>query len=382
MLLQKLNSQKKMSQNGKFHLQWNDFQLNVSNSFTKLRRDSKLHDVTLVTSDMMQVSAHRFVLAACSEFFKTVFENNYTNHNPLIILENISYEEINLILDYIYEGEINIFQGHLDRFLEIAKKFMLNGLVNEDNYFKDSIYKQCMDEMDDDVENDAKQNLIDQTNSPRSKSGNERSISNQIMDDFEFSYIGESANQEELDGDQEDNLNEDFESQSTHVNEGKRIRGTDMVWTKKVNFNSPEDFLKSNILDEIKETYTSKRKREHEIHKVHNYVCHFSQRQKYLPCKKQLRIVFPSDSKEVFVQETGVHEHIENPDFVETSHVFKWSKKATDILVTGIKMNSRPKVMLCELRDKHCFDGQNEPSQMQIYNKIAHLKKIMNFLKS
>ena len=70
--------------------------------------------------------------------------------------------------------------------------------------------------------------------------------------------------------------------------------------------------------------------------------------------------MFPSDSKEVFVQETGVHEHIENPDFVETSHVFKWSKKATEILVTGIKMNSRPKVMLRELRDKNCFDGQTE----------------------
>ena len=118
------------------------------------------------------------------------------------------------------------------------------------------------------------------------------------MDDFEFNYIGESANQEEL--------NEDFELE--------------------VNFNTPEAFLESKILDEIKETYTSKRKREHETHEVHNYVCHFSQRQKFLPCKKQLRIVFPSDSKEVFVQETGVHEHIENPDFVETSHVFKWSK--------------------------------------------------------
>ena len=31
------------------------------------------------------------------------------------------------------------------------------------------------------------------------------------MDDFEFSYIGESADQEELNVDQEDDLNEDFE---------------------------------------------------------------------------------------------------------------------------------------------------------------------------
>ena len=162
-----------MSQNEKFHLQWNDFQVNVSNSFTKLRTDSKFHDVTLVTSDMRQVSAHRLVLSACSEFFRIVFENNCTNNNPLIILENISYEEINLILDYIYEGEINIFQDHLDRFLEIAKKFLLNGLVSQDDNFKDSINTQGVD---DDFENDTKENFIEQTKFQRSNFGNERSL--------------------------------------------------------------------------------------------------------------------------------------------------------------------------------------------------------------
>ena len=34
--------------------------------------------------------------------------------------------------------------------------------------------------------------------------------------------------------------------------------------------------------------------------------------------------------------------------------------------------------MLRELRDKNCFAGQNEPTTIQIYNKISHLKKIMN----
>ena len=41
------------------------------------------------------------------------------------------------------------------------------------------------------------------------------------MDDFEFSYIGESADQ-----DDQDDLNEDFEPWSTCVNvEGKQIQG-------------------------------------------------------------------------------------------------------------------------------------------------------------
>ena len=124
-----------MSSSEKFCLKWNDFQANVSDSFTKLRGDSKLHDVTLVTGDLKQVSAHRLVLSACSEFFKTIFDNNNSNTHPLIIMENISFEEVNFILDYVYEGKVNIFQEGLDRFLEIAKRFKLDGLVTDDDDF-------------------------------------------------------------------------------------------------------------------------------------------------------------------------------------------------------------------------------------------------------
>ena len=37
------------------------------------------------------------------------------------------------MLDYIYQGEVQIYQEHLDRFLEVAKKFKLDGLMAEDS---------------------------------------------------------------------------------------------------------------------------------------------------------------------------------------------------------------------------------------------------------
>ena len=126
-----------MSQSEKFFLKWNDFQANVSKSFTKLRKESSLFDVTLVSNDLRQVSAHRLVLSACSEFFQTLFENNKTNSNPLIVLDGVNFQEINLILDYIYQGEVSLFQDHLDRFLEIAEKFKVDGLLP--SYFKDDL---------------------------------------------------------------------------------------------------------------------------------------------------------------------------------------------------------------------------------------------------
>ena len=96
----------------RFCLKWNDFETNVSKSFGLLRNEDYLHDVTLVCDDNKQVSTHKLVLSACSEFFKSIFKNN-RHQNPLICLEGISSQELQDILDYMYNGETNIFQEGL-----------------------------------------------------------------------------------------------------------------------------------------------------------------------------------------------------------------------------------------------------------------------------
>ena len=48
----------------KFNLKWNDFQVNVSNSFSTLRKENDFYDVNLVSDDNQVVSAHKFVLSA------------------------------------------------------------------------------------------------------------------------------------------------------------------------------------------------------------------------------------------------------------------------------------------------------------------------------
>merc|ERR1711884_962829 len=94
-----------------------------------------LHDVTLVSDDQQQVSAHKLVLSACSEYFKNIFKhNNKPNAHPLLCLGGVSSEDLKNIMDYIYNGEVNIFQDCLDRFLSVAQRLKLEGLMgNEDN---------------------------------------------------------------------------------------------------------------------------------------------------------------------------------------------------------------------------------------------------------
>jgi len=118
----------------KFCLKWNDFHSNVSKSFGLFRNEDYLHDVTLVSDDHKQVSAHKLVLSACSEYFKDIFkQNNKPNAHPLICLDGISSGDLNNIMDYIYNGEVQIFQENLDRFLNVAQRLKLEGLMGNDN---------------------------------------------------------------------------------------------------------------------------------------------------------------------------------------------------------------------------------------------------------
>ena len=132
-----------------FCLKWNTFEQNISRSFVKLRGESQLYDVTLVGSDQKQVSAHRLVLSASSEFFKNIFNSN-THSNPLLYLDCVDSSEVNLMLDYIYQGEVQIHQEHLERFLEVAGKFQLEGLIGTNDSVKSENLKQYhqIDEME------------------------------------------------------------------------------------------------------------------------------------------------------------------------------------------------------------------------------------------
>ena len=114
----------------KFCLKWNDFITNTTRAFSLSRREDFLQDVTLIGEDNHQVSAHRLVLSSCSEYFKNIFKNNRHSH-PLLCLEGVALTDLDNILNYMYDGEVKIYQDDLDRFLTIAQRFKLEGLLSD-----------------------------------------------------------------------------------------------------------------------------------------------------------------------------------------------------------------------------------------------------------
>ena len=121
----------------KFSLKWNDFQTNISRSFYKLRAENDFHDVTLVSDDQRLVSAHKLVLSSCSGYFKKILKQN-KHENLLLCLEGISYTDLQHVLDYIYLGEVQIHQEQMDRFIYVAQRLQLDGLLlmNPEEYLQ------------------------------------------------------------------------------------------------------------------------------------------------------------------------------------------------------------------------------------------------------
>ena len=111
----------------KFCLRWNDFHEYVKNAFSTLRKDSNFTDVTLACQDGYQVEAHKVILAASSPFFQNLLKRNKHAYT-LVYMRGIHAEVLLAIVDFLYYGEANINQEHLDSFLNIAEELELKGL--------------------------------------------------------------------------------------------------------------------------------------------------------------------------------------------------------------------------------------------------------------
>ena len=108
-------------------LKWEDFHTNISLSYKEIREDQEFSDVTLVGEGNVKIKAHKVILAASSKFFKDLLHDNQHPH-PLMYMRGIKGEHLSALVNFMYHGEANIFQGNLDEFLVIAKELELKGL--------------------------------------------------------------------------------------------------------------------------------------------------------------------------------------------------------------------------------------------------------------
>ena len=115
-----------------FCLKWSEFETNMRDSFRELRANQDHFDVTLATDDDYQIQAHKIILSAGSEFFSKILAK--TKHpSPFIYLKGIRRIELENIVDFLYNGETNVAQDELNRFLEAAQELQVKGLQSNEH---------------------------------------------------------------------------------------------------------------------------------------------------------------------------------------------------------------------------------------------------------
>ena len=120
----------------KFCLRWNDFESNISVAFRELREEKDFFDVTLACDDN-QVQAHKVILSACSPWFRNVLRKNPHQH-PLLYLKGVKYQELISVINFMYQGEVNVAQEELNSFLAVAEDLRVKGLTQSNSGSKSS----------------------------------------------------------------------------------------------------------------------------------------------------------------------------------------------------------------------------------------------------
>ena len=114
----------------KVKLNWSDYQGNVLRSFSKLHGDNLFADVTLVSEDNKHIKAHRLILSAGSKFFRNILVDKSHVH-PMLCLDGVNSEELDMVIKYLYVGEVAVPQSNLQKFLQVAHKLKCLGLIEK-----------------------------------------------------------------------------------------------------------------------------------------------------------------------------------------------------------------------------------------------------------
>lgn len=92
-------------------------------TFKELMHRHDLSDVELCC-DGHEFHAHRFLLAACSPYFQSLFQQN-TCAKLNIVLDNVASKDLQHVLTYMYKGSVRLKNSDLQGFGELLEMFLM-----------------------------------------------------------------------------------------------------------------------------------------------------------------------------------------------------------------------------------------------------------------
>ncbi|KAL7638239.1 UNVERIFIED_CONTAM: hypothetical protein RMT77_010803 [Armadillidium vulgare] len=116
---------------GHLCLKWNNHCSAFINSISNIQVKEKFCDATIVCQGKY-FPVHRIILTTCSEYFEEIFDRMECQH-PYVVFKDIDAVEMELLLSYMYQGEINVVQEKLPYLIKAAEALKIKGLAVPDD---------------------------------------------------------------------------------------------------------------------------------------------------------------------------------------------------------------------------------------------------------
>lgn len=92
-------------------------------TFKEMWNRDDLSDVQLCC-DSKKFNVHRFLLAACSPYFQSLFQRN-SCENLNVEIDNVKCVDLQHVLTYMYEGSVRVKNDDLQGFGELLEMFLM-----------------------------------------------------------------------------------------------------------------------------------------------------------------------------------------------------------------------------------------------------------------
>ncbi|KAB7501642.1 Sex determination protein fruitless [Armadillidium nasatum] len=116
---------------GHLCLKWNNHSTAFIKSISNIQIKERYCDATIACQGRY-FPVHRVVLSTCSDYFDEIFERIDCPH-PYIIFKDIEPREMELLLNYMYQGEVNVVQENLPTLIKAAEALKVKGLAVPDD---------------------------------------------------------------------------------------------------------------------------------------------------------------------------------------------------------------------------------------------------------
>ena len=110
-------------------LTWANYNQKLSQAFRRYLDNQLFCNVTL-SAEGRTVKCHQEILSACSNWFENILSSVENYQHPIILLKDVSFIELEYIVNFMYSGEVIVPQEEIQSFLKTAELLEIKGLLD------------------------------------------------------------------------------------------------------------------------------------------------------------------------------------------------------------------------------------------------------------